>query len=123
MDEGTNYSTKELVSMLLENPYDLTISGGEPFLQINELIMLCVKLHNFKNIWVYTGYTYEQIIQSKSLSQVLPFIDVLVDGRFELGLRDTSLVFRGSSNQRIIDVPKSLQAGEVVLLCGTSSPV
>lgn len=118
---GTDWNVRELISSILNNPYDLTISGGEPFMQLNELIILCMEVHRKKNIWVYTGYTYEQILQSPNLSKALPFIDVLVDGKYVHELRNTNLLFRGSSNQRLIDVPKSLEQKEVVLWHGISS--
>ena len=71
------------------------------------------------NIWVYTGFTYEEVMKlAKSKPVYLDFlkkIDVLVDGRFVEKERDLNLLFRGSRNQRLIDVPKTLKSGEVVL--------
>ena len=119
---GTEWDVKDLTRSILNSPYDLTISGGEPFMQLTELVKLCMEVHRQKNIWVYTGYEYETIVQSTNLSKALPFIDVLVDGNYVHELRDTNLLFRGSSNQRIIDVQKSLEAKGVVLWeHGTSS--
>lgn len=74
-----------------------------------------VKEQSDKSIWCYTGYTYEQLLQHADCMELLRRIDVLVDGRYVQRLRDPDLAFRGSSNQRIIDVPASLRNGQVVL--------
>lgn len=68
-----------------------------------------------KTIWVYTGYTWEQILANKYLLAAVKYADVLVDGRFEEELKDVNYHWAGSTNQRVIDVQKSLQKGEVVL--------
>ena len=72
------------------------------------------------NIWVYTGFTYEQILvmakKNKAYLEFLRTIDVLVDGKFILEERDLNLLFRGSRNQRLIDVPKTLEMGRVIVL-------
>ncbi len=96
----------------------ITLSGGDP-LDINNydaILDLCKKIKNIypnKDIWCYTGYSYEEL-KEKS---ILNYIDVLIDGEFELDKRDITLAFRGSSNQRIIDVKKTLATGEVKCLC------
>ena len=94
----------------------LTISGGEPFTSlITPYVSLWFKLnYPYKKLWVYTGFLYEDIV--KESVDRLEDIDVLVDGPFVLAERDITLAFRGSRNQRIIDVPASLQAGHVVEL-------
>ena len=66
-------------------------------------------------MWCYTGYVWENIVSDRRFHEILRNIDVLVDGRFDIGMRDTSLRFRGSSNQRLIDVQASLASGCVVL--------
>ena len=68
-----------------------------------------------KKIWVYSGYTYEEIIKDKNKCYLLSMCDVLVDGEYKDELRDLKLKWRGSSNQRIIDVQESLKKGEIVL--------
>ena len=113
--QGTYYEPKEIASIALQSPYNVTFSGGDPFIQAEDLREICAILERSKTIWVYTGYTWEQLLENEQMKSVLEHIDVLVDGQFVEELRDTSLVFRGSSNQRIIDVRKSLEAGEVVL--------
>lgn len=103
---------------MIKRPYisGITLSGGDCMYSPVEILKLIKKLdipHN--NIWCYTGFTYEQIISNKNQYKLLKYIDVLVDGEFEYSKRDISLAFRGSSNQRIIDVKQSLKKGEVVL--------
>lgn len=81
----------------------VTLSGGDPLLQIDSTIELAQKLKVLGyDIWLYTGYQLEQIKSNKKLSAILNYIDVLVDGKFEQELKDYSLEYRGSSNQNII---------------------
>ena len=98
----------------------VTILGGEPMdqLQDDDLLNLVKRIKNEtgKNIWIYSGYTYEQILQQAKRKEILSFCDVLVDGLFVLEKRDLKLKFRGSSNQRIIDISKSLASHDVQLL-------
>lgn len=97
----------------------LTLSGGHPLDDRNYDKVLDIvqkfrnKYNNTKTIWLYTGFTWEYI---KTLS-IMRYIDVLVDGRYIEELKDEKLHWRGSSNQRVIDVQKSLQANEVILHC------
>lgn len=90
----------------------VSILGGEPLTPENydTVLSLCKKLS--KKIWVYTGYTYETLCDR----EILNYIDILVDGKYVDELRDLNLAFRGSSNQRIIDVKASLDNNKVVLL-------
>lgn len=116
MDGGGVVSVAKIVQKMKNNRYDVTISGGDPFYQSGELFNLLKELKSCgKNVWVYTGFTWEEIIENSDYSRVLPYIDVLVDGPFIEELKDSKLRFRGSSNQRLIDVPKSLMEGQVVL--------
>ena len=98
----------------------LSLLGGEPMMAYNipELITLCKEVkesYPSKTIWVYSGYTYEQILADKQRLELLKFCDVLVDGKYEQDLYSPTLRFKGSSNQRIIDIKQSLLNGEVVL--------
>ena len=82
----------------------ITLSGGDPFFNPRALLFLLKKLkaETGQNIWCYTGYTYEQVIADTVMKECLNYIDTLVDGRFEQDLFDPRLLFRGSSNQKII---------------------
>lgn len=75
-----------------------------------------IKARTNKTIWCYTGFTYEALLGDERTARLLRSVDVLVDGRYVESLRDETLLFRGSANQRVIDVPASLKAGRVVLL-------
>ena len=104
----------------LEYQDGITFSGGDPMFQpeaCNIIAEHCKE--KGLNIWVYTGFTYEELMKlAKDKPIYLDFlkkIDVLVDGRFVMKERDLSLLFRGSRNQRLIDVPKTLESGEIVL--------
>ncbi|MFV0559854.1 MAG: anaerobic ribonucleoside-triphosphate reductase activating protein [Enterococcus sp.] len=121
---GTPF-TKELEDTIIEDlrheyVQGLTLLGGEPFLNTE----VCLQVVNHvreefgttKDIWSWSGYTFEELlVDSEDKLELLSKIDILVDGRFELAKRDLKLQFRGSSNQRIIDVKKSLAANKVVL--------
>lgn len=94
----------------------ITFSGGDPLHEDNreEIEVLCKQIREkypTKTIWLYTGYTWEEIHNWS----IIKYIDVLVDGRFELSQKDITLQWKGSSNQRVIDVQDSLKMGKVVL--------
>ena len=102
--------------MIKKNPLlsGITLSGGEPFLQIAPALELAKAAKNLNlNVWCYTGYKFEEIPQSAE--ELLKNIDVLVDGEYIDELRDLELTFRGSKNQRIIDVKKTLATGKIFL--------
>ena len=103
----------DVVNELAESSNDVTISGGEPFDQFEDLLEFCRRLRELgKRIWVYTGNVVDP---TKSCYQKLArYVDVIVDGRFVEELKDPDLLFRGSSNQRIIDLPMSVILGEIV---------
>ncbi len=107
-EAGDETDIEDILARIEYNDFDVTFSGGDPLFQINEITELAKRIKSAgKNIWCYTGYKFEDIIANTKLSQILPYIDVLVDSPFKLDLRDISLRFKGSSNQRIIDVKKS----------------
>ena len=99
----------------------ITLSGGEPFLQPAPLAEIAKQAKNMNlDVWSYTGFKFEELIDRRNPLyfenlELLKYVDVLVDGKFELDKRDISLLFRGSANQRIIDVKKSLKYRTAVL--------
>ncbi|WP_282924961.1 anaerobic ribonucleoside-triphosphate reductase activating protein [Peptoniphilus genitalis] len=114
----TRKETDEVIEDLkLDEVKGLTVLGGEPFQNEVDLLQVLrdIKKEVQKEIWIFSGYTYEEILKDEDKKKLLEECDVLVDGRFVEALKDLSLRFRGSSNQRIIDVKKSLEANEVVL--------
>ena len=125
-EHGHAVGVEEVAERLLTDPFsNITFSGGDPLEQVEAFTELAklIKNKSKKNIWCYTGYLYEEVCRSARLAQILPYIDVLVDGRFNQHLRDTDLLFRGSSNQRLIDVPESLLKGKIQLYDYSPYPV
>lgn len=104
----------------LEYHTGLTLSGGDPMYQVEECLEI-IKYARKKglNIWVYTGFTWEELMKMSKdkpiYKEFLNYVDILVDGRFILSERDLSLLFRGSRNQRLIDVQKTLKSDEIIL--------
>ena len=117
--EWTESDTDRLISYVSAPACSgLTLLGGEPFQNVDGLLPLVDRVLAVvpqKLIWVYSGYTYEEILACPNKRQLLERCHILVDGKFVDDLRDPSLAFRGSSNQRIIDIQKSLQCREIVL--------
>lgn len=128
-DYGKEYTqeTEDEILKALSPGYinGLSLLGGEPFEPQNQevLVRLLRKVkeqYPEKNIWCYSGYLFDKELLSESRArceytdEMLSMLDVLVDGRFVEALKDIRLVFRGSSNQRVIDVQKSLETGTVV---------
>ena len=109
---------KDILKVIIDDDFaDVTFSGGDPMMQAEAFTRLAqeIKARSQKTIWCYTGFTYEKLLTHPHQRELLEWIDVLVDGRFEEKLKEEGLIFRGSSNQRIIDVKASLEAGEVIL--------
>ena len=116
-DGGTEMSVEDVMQVIEADPFaNVTFSGGDPMHQAEGFTALAraIKERTRKTIWCYTGYTYEQLLHMPAQRALLQYIDVLVDGPFIAAQRDTSLLFRGSANQRIIDVPHSLSANHIV---------
>ena len=114
---GREMSTEEIMRIIEADPYaNVTFSGGDPMYQAQGFVELAeaIRQRTNKDIWCYTGFTFESLINSDQ-RELLERIDVLVDGPFVEKLRDPDLLFRGSSNQRLIDVQSSLYEGKVVL--------
>ena len=119
---GYEKSIEEVFTELKKNTIiqGVTFSGGDPFLQAGEFAKLGKMIHGIGlNIWTYTGYTFEQLMELSNdenhFYDLLLQTDVLVDGRFILKQRTLELPFRGSLNQRLIDVPMSIDKGVAIL--------
>ena len=115
---GTPMDTDALVDIVTSNPLcrGVTFSGGEPFAQAEGFLALAKKLkEKGYEVASYSGYTFEQLLTgTKAQRQLLETLDVLIDGPFLQAEKSLEVAFRGSRNQRILDVPKSLAAGEAV---------
>ena len=121
---GTEYTVHEILAFAAENPLldGITLSGGEPFAQARDCAALASGARQMGlDIWCYTGYLFDEDICGKMMDQVpetkelLSYIDVLIDGPFIEERKNLKIRFRGSDNQRIIDVKKTIEAGEIVL--------
>ncbi len=117
---GMEIELEEVKEQLKNLKYQtgITLSGGDPFFQPIEALEIAKYAHSIGlNVWCYTGYTYEEIMANDDdKKKLLENVDVLVDGRFEIDKKSLACKFRGSTNQRIIDVKKSLKAGEIIKL-------
>lgn len=125
--EYTKETEDQLIQMLTNpNIQGLTLLGGDPFEPSNQrtLITLLRRVKQelpTKDVWAYTGFVYEQDLldgqrkHTEVTDEILSYIDVLVDGPFVIDEKDISLYFRGSTNQRVIDMPKTLKSGSVVI--------
>ena len=119
-DGGKTVDTQAIIDQFRENPLldGITLSGGDPFCQAEECLVLAQAARESRlTVWAYTGYTWEALLKENDPARMalLQAIDVLVDGPFILAQRSLELKFCGSRNQRLIDVQKSLAAGQVVL--------
>ena len=121
-DAGTVYALDDVEAKFSKNPLldGVTLTGGEPFCQAAACAELARRAHaRGLNVWTYTGYTYEQLLDMAAsdpdVAALLDATDVLVDGPFVLSERSLELDFRGSRNQRLIDLGKTRAAGEIVL--------
>lgn len=116
---GVEVDVEEVIEALKEvkNHDGITLSGGDPVCQSEACYEISKAAHELgMNVWCYTGFTYEAMLQSPSKRKLLEQIDVLVDGKFVLEEKSYDLYFKGSRNQRIIDVARSLAEERVVLV-------
>jgi anaerobic ribonucleoside-triphosphate reductase activating protein len=103
----------DVVDALADSSNDVTISGGEPLDQFDDLLELCRMLsESGKHIWLYTGNVVDPT--KNVYIQLARYVDVIVDGRFVEDKKDCNLLFRGSSNQRLINLPLSVVLGEII---------
>ena len=114
-------NAKQELFNALDKPYirGITISGGNPLDRACEIFYLICEIKKkfpMKDIWLYSGYTYEDLRQSREKMKVVVSVDVLVDGPYIEEQRDITLKFRGSKNQRIIDVKETLEQGKIITI-------
>lgn len=112
-------STEDIMKEIMSDPFaNVTFSGGDPMFQAEGFTELAqaIRKQSNKTIWCFTGYKFEDLVKNSKQLKLLQLIDVLVDGPFIKELRDEDLFFRGSSNQRLINVQKSLETGQIVEL-------
>lgn len=121
-DDGFLKDVDELISEIqaMEGQTGITFSGGDPMYQPEACAVIAKAAHKCKlDVWCYTGFTFEEVLKmrdtNKAVKDFLNEIDVLVDGRFIMAKRSYNIKFRGSTNQRIIDVKKSLKQKKVVI--------
>ena len=105
----------------LQNQDGITLSGGDPLFQIDAILEVAKYAKSLGlNVWCYTGFVYEDLlkmgVKEPKYLELFKYLDVLVDGRFVNELKDLNLLFRGSSNQRLIDMPKTLKMHKVILI-------
>lgn len=113
---GFGMSLEEIMEIVREEDFDVTLSGGDPLFNPVALLPLVEALKkDGRNIWLYTGFLWEEILNDPYKLRVVENVDVVVDGPFIQNMRDTDLLFCGSSNQRLVDVRKSLETGKVVI--------
>ncbi|MDY6065877.1 MAG: anaerobic ribonucleoside-triphosphate reductase activating protein [Finegoldia sp.] len=115
----TEENTSQIIDYLKSDLLDgLTILGGEPFESAPDLLEVIreIRKASDKSIWIFSGYTFDKLIEDETRREILKLCDVLVDGRFVDKLKNLKLKFRGSSNQRLIDLKKTFERGEVVLV-------
>ena len=122
-DGGTLIPAETIADQLKAHFYldGVTFSGGEPMMQAAVCALLADEIHKLgMNVWCYTGYQWETLLEKRDPDQMafLKQIDVLIDGPFVIAEKSLNLVFRGSTNQRLIDVPDSLNSGQVILYEG-----
>ena len=112
MNGGKEMEVDEIVEILKQSGHTkFTITGGDPFYQPMGLLELVVRIRKEipgSNIWCYTGFLFEDLLDREEMVLILKNIDVLVDGPFIQELRDETLMYRGSSNQRVLEIPKDL---------------
>lgn len=116
---GTPVAVESILRDVLADPFaDVTFTGGDPMFQPEAFAELAegIRAASAKTIWCYTGLRLEQVMAHPLRRRLLERVDVLVDGPFLLARRNTDLVFRGSDNQRIIDVPATLRSGAPVVI-------
>lgn len=113
---GEDTSIDQLMETVEEEDFDVTLSGGDPLYQPEDVAELCRRVARLGHtVWIYTGFTWEEILSDPRLLDAVRHAEVVVDSPFIESLLDRDLLFRGSSNQRLIRVSESLTTGKIVL--------
>ncbi len=114
---GRRLTLSEIMATVIDNGFPVTLTGGDPLCTpaATECIIDSVREADLGDIWLYTGFTFEEILADERLCRLASKVDVIVEGPFDEHLRDISLRFRGSDNQRILLAPQSLSAGSPVM--------
>lgn len=117
INKGTKMSVDEVFDKINHDMTDITFIGGEPMMQAKSLAVLAqkIKKETDKTIWIYSGHSFEEILKNKDYYNLLKYCDILVDGKFDKKYFKSNLRFRGSTNQRIIDLKKSLTQNKIIL--------
>lgn len=112
---GRPWLVKDLVKRIEQEGFNVSFSGGDPVYQLPGITELAKAIYEKGfTIWMYTGFSFSELTGMENVCDLLQYVDVVVDGPFIEALRDSSIRFRGSSNQRLIDVKSSLAVGSVV---------
>lgn len=112
---GSEMSLEEIMAVVREEDFNVTLTGGDPMCSAAAVLPLAEAIRAAgKTIWIYTGFFWEELMADPRRRRLAELAEVVVDGPFVLGLRDTDLLFRGSANQRLIDVKLSFEAGRPV---------
>lgn len=115
-DGGTAMTLEEIMEVVREEDFDVTLSGGDPLYHPETTAILVDALKkDGRNVWIFTGHKWESIIADDRLRRAVEKADVVVDGPFVEALKDKDLLFRGSGNQRLVQVEESLREGKAVL--------
>ncbi len=120
IDGGNVYDIDDVIEEIRSHNHEkvdgITLSGGDPMFQVEVLKVMLPQIKDMDlNVWMYSGEIYENLIRDKDFMDIRQYIDVLVDGRFVLRNLDLKLKYRGSTNQRLIDVPKTIEEKNIVL--------
>lgn len=112
---GKEMTLEEIMAIVREENFNVTLSGGDPMCSAAAVLPLARAVRDAgKSLWIYTGFLWEDLIADSDMRDLAELAEVVVDGPFLLSLRNPDLLFRGSSNQRLIDVALSFRAGKAV---------
>lgn len=122
-NKGVLVPVEVILEKIKKNPLidGVTFSGGEPFMQIEPIIYLCREIKKLGlSVIIYTGFLWEQLIEDEKCKELLKYVDIIIDGKFQMEKRNLSLKFTGSENQRIIDVKCSMENNSCVEMDSSS---